>query len=152
MVDFISKFEISTLSTSMDNIYGKCARIDWKLCTNILRTLTDPGKSTDSAINHGTKTKRCILPVIFCTFSISIFIRHAPHAGPYFARLDHQLYTAAASNYREQLWTVSIAYRLLQNSPHVLRLLGHIQGPVEPAPKYVRAVLYKFKYTRIADQ
>lgn len=73
--------------------------------------------------------------------------------GPYFARLDHQLYNAATSNYRDQLWTVSTAYRLLQNNQHVLRLLGqHIDKSIEPPPKYVRAVLYKFKFTRIADQ
>lgn len=72
------------------------------------------------------------------------------NSGPYFARLDHKFYDAAISTYRDQLWTVSTAYRLLQNNPDVLQLLG-VYTRIEPAPKYVRAVLYKFKFSEYSS-
>lgn len=66
--------------------------------------------------------------------------------GPYLPRLDFKLYDAATSNYRKELWTISLAYRLLQEEPNVLTLLGE-QSPNNSSPKYVRAILYKFRYT-----
>lgn len=41
---------------------------------------------------------------------------------------------------------MSLAYRLLQGNPHVLALLGD-QSTITTTPTYVRAVLYKFRYT-----
>lgn len=76
--------------------------------------------------------KRKIIPAFFFT-------------GPYLPRLDFKLYDAAPSNYRKELWTVSLAFRLLQGNRHVLALLGE-QLNTSP-PKYVRGILYKFRYT-----
>lgn len=73
-----------------------------------------------------------------------------PFAGPYLARLDHKFYDAAGSTYRQQLWTVSTAFRLLQNNADVLALLGEAQ-PIEPAPRYVRALLYRYQYNDLAN-
>lgn len=72
-----------------------------------------------------------------------------PITGPYFARFDHKFYDASGSTYRNQLWTVSTAYRLLQNEPGVLALIG--SEPINPPPKYVRAVLYQFKFNELSD-
>lgn len=44
------------------------------------------------------------------------------------------------------MWTLSLAYRLLQGNRHVLSLLGD-QSTVTVPPKYVRATLYKYRYT-----
>ncbi|XP_037051914.1 lipase maturation factor 2-like [Bradysia coprophila] len=69
-----------------------------------------------------------------------------PFAGPYLPRIDFKLYESATSHYRKEVWTMSLAYRLLQGNPHVLALLGD-QSTVATTPNYVRAVLYKFRYT-----
>lgn len=66
--------------------------------------------------------------------------------GPYLPRIDFKLYEAAASHYRKEVWTISLAYRLLQGNPNVLTLLGD-QSTVVTKPNYVRAILYKFRYT-----
>lgn len=70
--------------------------------------------------------------------------------GPYFPRLDHKLYDASSVNYRKELWTISLAYRLLQNEKNTLELLDN-KSPVTPPPKYVRAILYNFRYTSKSD-
>lgn len=68
-------------------------------------------------------------------------------SGPYFARFDHKFYDAAtAANYRNEPWIISLVYRLLQNEQNVLRLFG-ISTNIMPAPKFVRASLYKFQFT-----
>lgn len=69
-----------------------------------------------------------------------------PFPGPYLPRVDYKLYDAAASHYRKEVWTISLAFRLLQGNHHVLALLGD-QRTITTAPNYVRAVLYKFRYT-----
>lgn len=66
--------------------------------------------------------------------------------GPYLPRLDFKLYEAAPSTYRKEVWTVSLAYRLLQGNRNVLTLLGN-PSTIAASPKYVRAILYKFRYT-----
>lgn len=74
-------------------------------------------------------------------------INHSlPFSGPYLPRLDFKFYDAAVSNYNDQLWVSSLAFRLLQNEKSVLQLLGH-RTPLPSQPKFVRASLYKFKYT-----
>lgn len=67
-------------------------------------------------------------------------------AGPYFPRFDHKFYDAAAAvgTYRNHMWTISTAFRLMQNQPDVLELFG--SAAIVPAPKYVRALLYRFRY------
>lgn len=70
-------------------------------------------------------------------------------AGPYFPRFDHKFYDASASTYRQQLWTVSTAFRLLQNNPDVLALFGATE--IVPPPRYVRALLYRFQYNELSN-
>lgn len=69
-----------------------------------------------------------------------------PLSGPYLPRLDFKFYDAATSNFNDQLWMTSLAFRLLQNDKNALQLLG-IRTPLPTPPKFVRAALYKFKYT-----
>lgn len=69
-------------------------------------------------------------------------------AGPYYPRLDFQLWEAAPSNIQKHLWVSAFTFRLLQSDPAVLHLLG---VPVAPRkkPTFVRAMLYKMKYTKL---
>jgi hypothetical protein len=69
-----------------------------------------------------------------------------PFAGPFLPRLDFKFYDAAPQSFNENLWITSLAYRLLQNDPQALNLLG-VKTPLPQPPKFVRGVLYKFKYT-----
>lgn len=66
--------------------------------------------------------------------------------GPYLPRIDYKLYEAAPSHYRKEVWTLSLAYRLLQGNRNVLALFDGRSTPTTP-PTYVRATLYKFRYT-----
>lgn len=74
-----------------------------------------------------------------------------PIAGPYFPRFDFKFYDAAATKHTDNVWMSSLIYRLLQNDPDVLLLFG-IKNKIQPAPKFVRAVLYKFKFTPWAER
>lgn len=65
--------------------------------------------------------------------------------------MDFKFYDVADSNYRDHLWTASLAYRLLNNEAKVLKLFG-IDEPIEPPPKYVRAGKYKFWYMPIESK
>lgn len=137
---------------NMVNICVKCAQIVWKLYLNIHKILKDPGKNIIFYLNHQMLIILYHLLVInFFILPLYIYLFNKNYIlGAYFARFDHKFYDAAGTNYRDQLWTVSLAYRLLQNNPNVLSLMGHRQ--LEPAPKYVRAILYKFKYTKVSER
>lgn len=74
-----------------------------------------------------------------------------PFTGPYFPRFDFKFWEAAPSNFKDHLWVSSVVLRLLQNEPAALNLLGLTQ-PLRKAPKYIRVMLYKFKYSPWAEQ
>lgn len=69
--------------------------------------------------------------------------------APYSPRLDWQLWFAAQSNsYRDDPWVLSLAHRLLLGRPEVLALLNKAHSPFQKEPpKYVRGVLYKYRFT-----
>jgi len=66
--------------------------------------------------------------------------------APHQPRLDWQMWFAALSNYRANLWFVAFAARLLEGSPPVLGLLEKNPFPDRP-PRYVRAVVFEYKFT-----
>src|SRR5437773_8614617 len=65
---------------------------------------------------------------------------------PHQPRLDWQLWFAALGEW-EHPWFGRFLQRLLENSPDVLKLLAVNPFP-EHAPKYVRATLYDYRFTR----
>lgn len=69
-------------------------------------------------------------------------------AGPYYPRLDFQLWSAAPSNIQKHTWVSALTFRLLQSDPAVLRLMG-VSVPPRKRPAYVRAMLYKLKYSKL---
>ncbi|CAH0546015.1 unnamed protein product [Brassicogethes aeneus] len=72
-----------------------------------------------------------------------------PYVAPYSPRLDWQMYWAAYSTYDKQPWLLSLTHRILLGQPEVLSLLDRNHSPfVKSPPKYVRALLYKYKYTQ----
>jgi lipase maturation factor 1 len=72
-------------------------------------------------------------------------------AAPHQPRLDWQMWFAALSNYRRNLWFVSFAERLLRNQPEVTRLLARNPFPNEP-PRYIRARVYEYHFTNWGEQ
>lgn len=53
---------------------------------------------------------------------------------------------AALGNYRSNPWFVNFVIRLLEGSPQVLKLIEKNPFPNTP-PRYIRAVLYEYRFT-----
>ena len=65
---------------------------------------------------------------------------------PYQPRLDWQMWFAALGDYQSDPWTVQLMAKLLDGSPAVLVLFGKNPFPGSP-PRYVRALLYEYRFT-----
>lgn len=68
---------------------------------------------------------------------------------PYMPRLDWQLWFAALGEYRDSPWLGRFLRRLLEAEPAVLALLEHDPFDGQP-PRYVRAVLYDYRFGDVA--
>jgi hypothetical protein len=66
--------------------------------------------------------------------------------APYHLRLDWLMWFAGISPLYAQQWLTPFLMRLLQNDPPTLRLLQHNPFPESP-PRYVRAQLYRYRFT-----
>jgi hypothetical protein len=73
--------------------------------------------------------------------------RAPPVVAPHQPRLDWQMWFAALGTYQSNRWFVNFMVRLLQGEPVVLRLLKYNPFPNAP-PKYIRARLYQYHFTR----
>jgi hypothetical protein len=70
--------------------------------------------------------------------------------APYHLRLDWLMWFAAISPHYAYPWLRPFMLRLLQNDPATLRLLRHNPFPGSP-PRYVRARLYRYRFTTAAE-
>jgi hypothetical protein len=77
--------------------------------------------------------------------------RRPAFVAPHQPRLDWQMWFAALGDYRQNPWFVSFCERLLQGSPEVLALLEKNPFANHP-PRYVRAVLYDYRFTSFAER
>jgi lipase maturation factor 1 len=78
------------------------------------------------------------------------------HRAPQFCtpgmpRLDWQMWFAALGDVENNPWFVNLLIRLLQGSGPVLDLMGENPFP-DHAPKFVRAVLYKYEFTTAEER
>ncbi|GAA2247583.1 lipase maturation factor family protein [Kitasatospora cystarginea] len=74
-------------------------------------------------------------------------LRRLPHQfAPYHLRLDWLMWFAAISPVYGRPWFGAFIARLLVNDPDTLRLLRRNPFPDEP-PHYVRALLYRYRFT-----
>jgi len=69
-----------------------------------------------------------------------------PVVAPHQPRLDWQMWFAALGTYQHNPWFLNLCYRLLNNEPWVLGLMGKNPFPDKP-PKYIRATLYHYHFT-----
>ena len=70
--------------------------------------------------------------------------------APFQPRLDWQMWFAALGDYQENPWIIAFMARLLEGSPDVLKLMAANPFPDTP-PRYIRASLYDYKFTRGDD-
>jgi hypothetical protein len=79
-------------------------------------------------------------------------VRRAPRfVAPHQPRLDWQMWFAALGTSASCPWFVDFVSRLLEGSPDVLALLARNPFPEGP-PKYVRALVYEYRFTRFAER
>jgi hypothetical protein len=77
--------------------------------------------------------------------------RPLPWVAPHQPRLDWQMWFASLGNYRSNPWFSNLMLQILQGSREVLSLLEENPFPNRP-PKYVRAVVYDYKFTDFATR
>ncbi|BBZ73053.1 lipase maturation factor family protein [Mycobacterium paraseoulense] len=78
-------------------------------------------------------------------------VRRLPRQwAPYHLRLDWLMWFAAISPAYAQPWLTPFLQRLLRNDHPTLRLLRHNPFPDSP-PRYVRALLYEYRFTTPAE-
>jgi len=70
--------------------------------------------------------------------------------APYHYRLDWQIWFAAMQDPRSNPWLVHFIYELLQGDAAALSLLAMNPFPERP-PKFIRAELYEYAFTRLGD-
>ena len=67
-------------------------------------------------------------------------------------RLDWQMWFAALDPQRQAHWLLPLAQRLLENDPLALGLLDAAANPFpDEPPRYVRLLLYRYRFTTPAD-
>ncbi|PYV43571.1 MAG: hypothetical protein DMG06_10115 [Acidobacteria bacterium] len=71
--------------------------------------------------------------------------------APHQPRLDWQMWFAALGSYQDHPWFINFCKRLLEGSPEVLALLAKNPFANSP-PRYVRAVLYDYRFTDLATR
>jgi hypothetical protein len=77
--------------------------------------------------------------------------RRPSFVAPHQPRLDWQMWFAALGNWQRNPWFVGFCKRLLEGSEPVLELLD--ENPfADGAPKYLRAVLYNYRFTTLEER
>ncbi len=70
-----------------------------------------------------------------------------PQIAPYQLRLDWQMWFAAMATPAEYPWTLNLCWKLLHNDRDAVSLFRGNPFPDAP-PRYVRAILYRYKFVR----
>ena len=75
-------------------------------------------------------------------------IRHWPRQfAPYHLRLDWLMWFAALSPAYADAWFTALVERLLENDRDTLRLLRRSPFPADTPPRFIRARLFRYRYT-----
>ncbi|MFI6091201.1 lipase maturation factor family protein [Streptomyces sp. NPDC051218] len=75
-------------------------------------------------------------------------VRRRPRQfAPYHLRLDWMMWFAALSPAYARSWFGPLVERLLDGDRDTLRLLRHVPFPQDAPPAYIRARLYRYRYT-----
>ena len=71
--------------------------------------------------------------------------QRSPQIAPYQLRLDWQMWFASMASPNEYPWTLNLVWKLLHNDRKAVSLFRNNPFPDSP-PKYIRAVLYRYKF------
>ena len=77
--------------------------------------------------------------------------KRPPQIAPYQLRLDWQMWFASMSSPGEYPWTLHLIWKLLHNNPGAVSLFSGNPFPGKP-PRYIRAVLYRYRYAKPNSQ
>jgi hypothetical protein len=77
--------------------------------------------------------------------------RRPPQIAPYQLRLDWQMWFAAMGTPNDYPWTLHLIWKLLHNDPGAVSLFANNPFSDKP-PRFIRAVLYRYKFVRPNDQ
>jgi hypothetical protein len=141
---------------------GRFIRVPWPAPLTSLTRAVAPLRSTntyglfavmtterDEIIVEGSEDGERWLPYEF-KYKPGDLYRRPRFVEPHQPRLDWQMWFAALGTYRNSPWFVSFCERLLEGSPPVLALLRRNPFPHAP-PRYVRALLYRYRFTTLAE-
>jgi len=73
--------------------------------------------------------------------------RRPLQVAPYQPRLDWQMWFAAMEGPNQYPWTLHLVWKLLNNDPRALSLLGPNPFPEKP-PRYIRAIRYRYHFAQ----
>jgi hypothetical protein len=73
--------------------------------------------------------------------------RRPPWVSPYHYKLDWQMWFAAMTSYAYHPWILNLVAKLLEGDDAVLKLMADNPFAKKP-PRFVRALLYEYHYTR----
>jgi lipase maturation factor 1 len=76
--------------------------------------------------------------------------RAPPIVAPHQPRLDWQMWFASLGRYQQHGWFVNLMLKLLRGEPAVAKLLAYNPFPGKP-PKYIRALLYDYHFTKFGQ-
>lgn len=142
--DFISCTPLTSTGCSPKWLEWMVVR---KLFWKDLTTLMALGRNWTSSTNLET-----LIILYLLLVSINLIVKtvgsYKLFLAPYSPRLDWQMHWAAFNTYEKEPWVLSLTHRILLGQPEVLSLLDRNHSPfVKNPPKYIRAALYKYKYT-----
>jgi len=73
--------------------------------------------------------------------------KRPPQIAPYQLRLDWQMWFASMATPDEYPWTINLVWKLLHNDRNAISLFAGNPFPNAP-PRYIRAVLYRYRFIK----
>lgn len=77
--------------------------------------------------------------------------RRPRRISPYQPRLDWQAWFLPFTTFEQEAWCEQFVYHLLKGTPEVLKLIKDTPFPSKP-PKYVRSLIYDYKFTTFKEK
>ncbi|MDE2290873.1 MAG: lipase maturation factor family protein, partial [Elusimicrobia bacterium] len=113
------------------------------------------GKERDEVVLEGTRDALPTQAAHWSEYELPCapgdVLRRPCWASPYHYRLDWQMWFLPFSDYAHNPWLVHLAAKLLRDDPVTLGLFAGNPFPGAP-PRWVRGVLYRYRFTRRGEK
>ncbi len=86
-----------------------------------------------------------------CRYKPSEITRRPRRIAPYQPRIDWQMWFLPFDDFEAQTWFHQFLYHILKGTPEVLKLMRYNPFAEKP-PKYVRAVMYDYKFSSYQEK